>query len=103
MWWEEDPDPGKLRECKLFTDRLYLDLESDFFRYRGSLKRVGTTDQYSGTLPITDVALKAADAGTVKAFCTLKLEEDVYVLTGLWTQSDTGQFEWHAELVPTWR
>jgi hypothetical protein len=39
-----------------------------------------------------------AEAGTVNASCTLEEKKGVYVLTGLWTQSDECQFEWHAEL-----
>lgn len=98
MWWGEDSEPAKLREFKLFPDRLYLDVESDMYRYRGTLKRIGTTSHYSGTFPFADEATKVAAAGTVKASCTLKKTKGVYVLTGLWTQSDEGQFEWHAEL-----
>jgi hypothetical protein len=97
MWWE-DSEPAKLCELKLFPDRLYLDVESDGFRYRGTLKRHGTTNQYSGTFPFADEAARVAEAGTVKASCTLKKKKSTYVLSGLWTQSDQGQFEWHAEL-----
>jgi hypothetical protein len=97
MWWEES-DPAKLREFKLFPDRLYVDVESDGFRYCGTLKRHGTTNQYSGTFTFADQAARVAEAGTVKASCKLKKRRGAYVLTGLWTQSDQGQFEWHAEL-----
>lgn len=97
MWWE-DSEPATLREFKLFPDRLYLDVESDLYRYRGTLKRIGSTDRYSGTFAFADEALRMADAGIVKASCTLKKKKGVYVLTGLWSQSDTGLWEWHAEL-----
>jgi hypothetical protein len=101
MWWEDadgESDPAALREFKVFSDRLYLDIESDGFRYRGSLKRHGTTNQYSGSFVFADEANRKPQAGTVKASCTLEEQNGTYVLSGLWTQSDTGVWEWHAEL-----
>jgi hypothetical protein len=101
LWWkDEDGDsaPANVRELKLFADRLYLDFEQDGYRFRAALPRQGTTGRFAGSFTFADNANWVLEAGTVKASCTIHKEGAIYVLEGTWDQSDTGLWEWHAEL-----